>query len=188
MGLATLTVLRFGGCGSWRPKDRHRVRRSNYGYECGAWAPTSSIFSERRRAERQRHRRVHLWPRASTEGGRHHRRPVRRQEGAMQGDLGDGRRRLEEDSGRRTAGRRPGVPLARDVAAGDSSRGGDTACPRITAENSRATRFHIPLELKDERVNTPMRVNATDISGNGCYVETIMPLARRHFVESRSLD
>jgi len=33
-----------------------------------------------------------------------------------------------------------------------------------------------PLELKDERVNTPMRVNATDISGNGCYVETVMPL------------
>jgi hypothetical protein len=33
-----------------------------------------------------------------------------------------------------------------------------------------------PLELRDERVNTPMRVNATDISGNGCYVETVMPL------------
>ncbi|PYX47073.1 MAG: hypothetical protein DMG79_14845 [Acidobacteria bacterium] len=34
-----------------------------------------------------------------------------------------------------------------------------------------------PLELRDERVNTPMRVNATDISGNGCYVETVMPLS-----------
>ncbi|MGA7220877.1 MAG: PilZ domain-containing protein [Candidatus Sulfotelmatobacter sp.] len=34
-----------------------------------------------------------------------------------------------------------------------------------------------PLEFRDERVNTPMRVNATDISGNGCYVETVMPLA-----------
>ena len=33
-----------------------------------------------------------------------------------------------------------------------------------------------PLELRDERVNTPMRVNATDVSGNGCYVETVMPL------------
>lgn len=33
-----------------------------------------------------------------------------------------------------------------------------------------------PLELRDERVNTPMRLNATDISGNGCYVETAMPL------------
>ena len=33
-----------------------------------------------------------------------------------------------------------------------------------------------PLELRDERVNTPLRVNATDISGNGCYIETIMPI------------
>jgi PilZ domain len=33
-----------------------------------------------------------------------------------------------------------------------------------------------PVEIRDERVNMPMRVNATDISGNGCYVETVMPL------------
>jgi hypothetical protein len=38
-------------------------------------------------------------------------------------------------------------------------------------------KISFPLELRDERVNTPMRVNATDIGGNGCYVETIMPLA-----------
>ncbi|HSY90090.1 MAG TPA: PilZ domain-containing protein [Candidatus Binatus sp.] len=37
-------------------------------------------------------------------------------------------------------------------------------------------RISFPVELRDERVNTPMRVNATDISGNGCYIETIMPL------------
>lgn len=37
-------------------------------------------------------------------------------------------------------------------------------------------RISFPLEMRDERVNTPMRVNATDISGNGCYVETVMPL------------
>jgi PilZ domain len=37
-------------------------------------------------------------------------------------------------------------------------------------------KISFPLELRDERVNTPLRVNATDISGNGCYVETIMPL------------
>ncbi|MGA8762653.1 MAG: PilZ domain-containing protein [Candidatus Sulfotelmatobacter sp.] len=37
-------------------------------------------------------------------------------------------------------------------------------------------RISFPLELRDERVNTPMRMNATDISGNGCYVETVMPL------------
>ncbi|HUO26009.1 MAG TPA: PilZ domain-containing protein [Candidatus Aquilonibacter sp.] len=37
-------------------------------------------------------------------------------------------------------------------------------------------KISFPLELRDERVNTPMRLNATDISGNGCYVETVMPL------------
>ncbi len=36
-------------------------------------------------------------------------------------------------------------------------------------------KISFPVELRDERVNTPMRVNATDISGNGCYVETVMP-------------
>jgi len=38
-------------------------------------------------------------------------------------------------------------------------------------------KISFPLELRDERVNTTLRVNATDISGNGCYVETVMPLA-----------
>src|ERR1700758_4517427 len=37
-------------------------------------------------------------------------------------------------------------------------------------------RISFPLEARDERVKTPMRVNATDISGSGCYVETILPL------------
>lgn len=37
-------------------------------------------------------------------------------------------------------------------------------------------KISFPLELRDERVNTPMRINATDVSGNGCYIETIMPL------------
>ena len=40
-------------------------------------------------------------------------------------------------------------------------------------------RISFPLEVRDERVNTPMRVNATDISGAGCYVETILPLPVR---------
>ena len=35
--------------------------------------------------------------------------------------------------------------------------------------------FH--LELRDERNNVPMRVTATDISGNGCYIETLTPFA-----------
>src|SRR6476646_5533399 len=68
----------------------------------------------------------------------------------------------------------------------------DHACPlkgelrpdQITAQpepNNRRRyarhRISFPLELRDERVKTPMRVNATDVSGNGCYVETILPLA-----------
>ncbi|HUM05025.1 MAG TPA: PilZ domain-containing protein [Terriglobales bacterium] len=37
-------------------------------------------------------------------------------------------------------------------------------------------KISFPIELRDERVKTPMRINATDVSGNGCYVETILPL------------
>ncbi len=51
--------------------------------------------------------------------------------------------------------------------------------PVPTSDNRRRFQRHkisFPLEFRDERVNTPMRVNATDISGNGCYVETAMPL------------
>lgn len=52
--------------------------------------------------------------------------------------------------------------------------------PSPSHDNRRKFQRHkisFPLEFRDERVNTPMRVNATDISGNGCYVETAMPLA-----------
>src|ERR1700687_6036089 len=52
--------------------------------------------------------------------------------------------------------------------------------PAATPDNRRKYLRHkisFPLEFRDERVNTPMRVTATDISGNGCYVETVMPLA-----------
>jgi hypothetical protein len=52
--------------------------------------------------------------------------------------------------------------------------------PAPVHDNRRKFQRHkisFPLEFRDERVNTPMRVNATDISGNGCYVETAMPLA-----------
>jgi hypothetical protein len=48
----------------------------------------------------------------------------------------------------------------------------------LPSNRRRYTRHKIsfPIELRDERVNTPMRINATDVSGNGCYVETILPL------------
>jgi hypothetical protein len=51
--------------------------------------------------------------------------------------------------------------------------------PAASPDNRRRFQRHkisFPLEFRDERVNMPMRVNATDISGNGCYVETVMPL------------
>jgi len=51
----------------------------------------------------------------------------------------------------------------------------------VTISPSNRRRFHrhkisLPLELRDERVNSPMRINATDVSGNGCYIESMLPL------------
>ena len=37
-------------------------------------------------------------------------------------------------------------------------------------------KISFPIELRDERVKTPMRISATDVSGNGCYVESMLPL------------
>ena len=37
-------------------------------------------------------------------------------------------------------------------------------------------RIFFNMEMADERVKTPIRVRATDISANGCYVETMLPL------------
>ena len=53
------------------------------------------------------------------------------------------------------------------------------AAPKIDAPNKRRYARHkitLPVELRDERVKSSIRINATDISGNGCYVETMMPL------------
>ena len=51
----------------------------------------------------------------------------------------------------------------------------------VTIADSNRRRFHrhkisLPLELRDEHVNAPIRINATDVSGNGCYVESMLPL------------
>jgi hypothetical protein len=55
---------------------------------------------------------------------------------------------------------------------------GPSAAPANPANRRRRPRHRITfaLELRDERNNIPLRVNATDISGNGCYIETIMPI------------
>ncbi len=55
----------------------------------------------------------------------------------------------------------------------------DGATVKIDPANRRRFYRHkvvLPLELRDERVNAPLRINATDVSGNGCYVESMMPL------------
>ena len=55
----------------------------------------------------------------------------------------------------------------------------DGATVTISASNRRRYHRHkisLPIELRDERINAPTRINATDVSGNGCYVETMLPL------------
>lgn len=57
----------------------------------------------------------------------------------------------------------------------------DGATVKMDPSNRR--RFHrhkvsLPLEIRDERVNMPIRINATDVSGNGCYIESMQPLPR----------
>lgn len=49
----------------------------------------------------------------------------------------------------------------------------------ISASNRRRYHRHkisLPIEIRDERVQVPSRINATDVSGNGCYIETMMPM------------
>jgi hypothetical protein len=54
------------------------------------------------------------------------------------------------------------------------------AVPASTGKNQRKLPRHkiaFPLEIRDGRVgSTAMRTQATDISGRGCYVETMLPL------------
>jgi len=54
-------------------------------------------------------------------------------------------------------------------------------------------RIRFPLELRDDRTSR-MQTNATDISGRGCYIETMLPLARgtelniSFWIESEKID
>lgn len=53
----------------------------------------------------------------------------------------------------------------------------------VAMDPSNRRRFHrhkisLPLEIRDERINMPIRINATDVSGNGCYIESMQPLPR----------
>ncbi len=54
----------------------------------------------------------------------------------------------------------------------------DGATVTIAPSNNRRWPRHkvlIPLELRAEHAKAPIRINATDVSGNGCYVESMMP-------------
>lgn len=54
----------------------------------------------------------------------------------------------------------------------------DGAAARIAPSNTRRWprhRISIPLELRAEHAKASIRVNASDVSGNGCYVESMMP-------------
>ncbi len=49
----------------------------------------------------------------------------------------------------------------------------------VSESNRRRYHRHkisLPIEVRDERVQAPTRINATDVSGNGCYIETMMPM------------
>jgi len=37
-------------------------------------------------------------------------------------------------------------------------------------------KISLPLEIREERSTAPLRINATDVSGTGCYIESMMPL------------
>jgi hypothetical protein len=54
----------------------------------------------------------------------------------------------------------------------------DGATVTISSSNRRRWHRHkisLPLEIRDERVSAPSRISATDVSGNGCYVENMLP-------------
>lgn len=54
--------------------------------------------------------------------------------------------------------------------------GAQVVVPPSNRRRYQRHKISLPIELRDERVKTPMRINATDVSGNGCYVESILPL------------
>jgi hypothetical protein len=55
-------------------------------------------------------------------------------------------------------------------------------------------KLRFPLELHDKRGGSRMQTNATDVSGRGCYIETLLPLARgtelsiSFWIESERVD
>ncbi len=54
--------------------------------------------------------------------------------------------------------------------------GGNVTIPASNRRRFIRHKMTLPLELRDERAKSPTRINTSDISGNGCYVETMLPL------------
>jgi hypothetical protein len=51
----------------------------------------------------------------------------------------------------------------------------------VTFSSSNRRRYHrhkiaLPLEIRDDRAAAPFRINASDVSANGCYIESMQPL------------
>jgi len=52
---------------------------------------------------------------------------------------------------------------------------------RISISRLNRRKYHrhkigVPIEVRDQRMRSPIRVNTTDVSGNGCYLELMMPM------------
>lgn len=57
-----------------------------------------------------------------------------------------------------------------------SKEPGNTSFSDLNRRRFYRHKIGFPLEIRDERVKTPVRINTTDVSGNGCYVESMMPM------------
>jgi hypothetical protein len=82
----------------------------------------------------------------------------------------------------------------KELAEGETSLTPAPKDPLKTNRRFERLKLRFPLELRDETSGSRMQTNATDISGRGCYVETLLPLARgtelniSFWVESSKID
>ena len=69
-------------------------------------------------------------------------------------------------------------PWAQEMAKAENTTAHENASPSDNRRRSERGKVPFPIEIRDERGRgAPMRTQATDISGRGCYVETLLPLS-----------
>src|SRR5713101_1704358 len=69
-------------------------------------------------------------------------------------------------------------PRAQEMAKAENTTTHENASPSDNRRRSERGKVPFPIEIRDERGRgAPMRTQATDISGRGCYVETLLPLS-----------